>query len=201
MRFINKFLVFAVLLAVVVSIHPASAQTPAPVTPTAPLESAWTVSVNGNFSSLQNQGTNNGVLISTAIRLATHWNLRADTYILNSPNITIVLGGPEYRLSLARLFKNSTGAVNAQNVEAFINTGLGDAHSSTILAQSAGTVTTTSTSKFAYAVGGGFDIKITDNLVMRPLDVKYIRSSMIGGSNGTFVGNHLDFAAGLGLHF
>src|ERR1700704_5189485 len=114
------------LMAAMVMAVSLSAQTPPATTPP---EAPWNVAVNGNFSSLQNQATNNGVLISTAIRLATHWNLRADTYMFQTPNITVVLGGPEYRFSLAHLFKSSTGAINAQNVEAFINAGAGDARS------------------------------------------------------------------------
>lgn len=170
--------------------------------PPAVLEAPWNVAINGNFSSLQNQATNNGVLISTAIRLATHWNIRADTYMFQTPNITVVLGGPEYRFSLARLFKNSNGAINAQNVEAFVNVGAGDAKSSAIVAVTPTTVTTTSSSmsKFAYAVGGGFDIMISPTVSMRPLDIKYIRSQMVTGG-GQLIGNHLDFAAGIGLRF
>jgi hypothetical protein len=186
-----KVLIIALFMSM--SLH---AQTPAPK----PLESAWNVAVNGNFSSLSNQPTNNGVLISTAIRMATHWNLRADTYIMQAPSITVVLGGPEYRFSLAHLFKNSTGAINAQNTEVFLNTGVGDAHSTAIVSSSGPTTTTVSTSKFAYSVGGGFDIAISPTVSIRPLDIKYIRSSMITGS-GQLIGNHLDFAAGLGLHF
>lgn len=178
----------------------AASATFAQTAPPDTLETAWSVSVNGNFTSLQNQPTNNGVLISTAIRMATHWNLRADTYLLNAPNITIVLGGPEYRFSLAHLFKGDSGAINAQNTEVFINTGLGNARSTSILSQVGNAITSTSTSKFAYAIGGGFDIKLSPTLTLRPLDMKYIRSSMVT-NGGQLVGNHLDFAAGLGLHF
>jgi hypothetical protein len=170
--------------------------------PVAPLEAPWSVAINGNFSSLQNETTNNGVLLSTAIRLATHWSIRADTYLFQTPNITVVLGGPEYRFSLAHIFKNSTGAINAQNVEAFINAGVGDARSTAIVATTPTTVTTTSSylSKLAYSVGAGFDIRISDTVSMRPLDVKYIKSSMIAGG-GQLVGNHISFGAGLGLRF
>lgn len=180
----------AFVLALILSVATHAQTTPAP----------WAVSVNGNFTSLQNAGTNNGVLISTALRISTHWNLRADTYLLQSPSVTIVLASPEYRFSLASLFKSSTGAVDPHNVEVFANAGLGDARATAIIAQSGTTTTTTSSSKFAYSVGGGFDILVTDKMSIRPLDVKYIRSSMIT-SGGQFVGNHLDFAAGLGLRF
>lgn len=191
----KRGLFLAVLLLISI---PAFSQNVAPTPP----ESGWNVAVNGNFTSLTNQPTNNGVLLSTALRLATHWNLRADTYILNSPNVTVILGGPEYRFSLSRLFKSSgIGAVNAQNVEAFVNAGLGDAKSSAIVSSTGNTVTTTtSMGKFAYSVGGGFDIMISPTVSIRPLDIKYIRSQMIT-NGGQLIGNHLDFAAGLGLRF
>jgi hypothetical protein len=189
-----KRLIFALLLILAPSCFAQS-------TPPSPLSTAWNVSVNGNFSSLQNQGTNNGVLISTAIRLSTHWALRADTYLLQTPNVTIVLGSPEYRFSLASIFKQpSTGAVNPANVEVFVNAGLGDTRATAIVSQSGSTTTTTSSSRFAASVGGGFDIVVSPTLSIRPLDVKYIRSSMIT-NGGQFIGNHLDFAAGLGLRF
>lgn len=186
-------------LAMVMVASAVSAQTPPATTPP---EAPWNVAVNGNFTSLQNQATNNGVLISTAIRLATHWNLRADTYLMQTPNITVVLGGLEYRASLARFFKNSTGAINASNVEAFVNAGVGDARSTAIVAVTPTTVTTTSStmSKFAYSIGAGFDISITPTVTMRPLDVKYIRTDMIAGG-GQLVGNHLSYSAGIGLRF
>lgn len=193
--FIKKLALILILSAFPLYAHAQSA-TPAAT----PFENAWTVSVNGNFSSLQSQGTNNGVLLSTAIKLSTHWNLRADTYIMQSPNITIVLGSPEYRFSLASLFKSTAGAVNPANVEVFVNGGLGDAKATAVLSQVGNTTTTQSSSKFAASVGGGFDIMVTPTMSIRPLDVKYIRSSMIT-NGGQFVGNHLDFAAGLGLRF
>jgi len=176
------------------------AQTPAPKPPDI-LEGAWNVSVNGGFSSLSNQQTNNGFVTGIAFRVAQHWNLRSDVYLLNNPSVTIALAGPEYRFSLEHLLKSSNFAANAGRVEAFINAGAGTVRSTDVVTGTATTTTTTEyKAKFAYSVGGGFDIKLSDSVSMRPLDLKYIRGSMLAGG-GQVIGNHLQFAAGLGLRF
>lgn len=163
------------------------AQTPAPQDP---LETGWNVSVNGGYSSVQNAGTNNGFFFSTGIRLSQHFVARGDVFVLNDPAVTVSLVKPEYRFSALHLFKGNTSAT-VKNTEFFVNAGLGNAHFTDV---KQGTQ-----SKFAWGVGGGFDIKMTPTVSIRPLDVNYIRSSMIGG--GKVVGNHLQLAAGLGLRF
>lgn len=171
------------------------AQSPAP--DTVPLtENAWNVSVNGGYSSIQQAGTNNGFFFSTAIHVAQNWNIRGDVFVMNDPAVTISLIKPEYRIPSSRLFKNASGnyfAVN--NVEFFLNGGLGSAHYTDPARGS--------TSKFAWGFGGGFDMKVLQtngtSIVIRPLDVNYLYSDLIGG--GRVIGNHLQFSAGLGLRF
>jgi len=45
---------------------------------------------------------------------------------------------------------------------------------------------------FGLMAGGGFDVRVGDKVSVRPLDVNYIRSSLIGG--GRVIGNHLQLA-------
>lgn len=161
---------------------------PVPAPPPDPLETGWNVSVNGGYSQVQNAGTNNGFFFSTGIRLSQHFVARGDVYVLNDPAVTISLAKPEARFSARHIFKSSsTPAV--QNTEFFVNAGLGDAHYTDPAKGSQ--------SKFAWGLGGGFDVKISDSISVRPLDVNYLRSSIIGG--GKIIGNHLQFAATLGL--
>lgn len=181
----------------------AYAQTPTPAPkPPDPLEGAWNVSINGGYSSLSNSQTNNGFVTGVSFRVAQHWNLRSDVYILNNPSVTVALAGPEYRFSLEHLLKgNPQFAANASRVEAFINLGAGTVRSTdTVVGTNESTTTTEYKAKFAYSAGGGFDIKLSDTVSLRPLDLKYIRGSMLAGG-GQVIGNHLQFAAGLGVRF
>lgn len=166
------------------------------------LENAWNVSVNGAYSNLTNAPTNNGFVTGVSFRLSQHLNLRSDVYILQSPQgLTMALAGPEYRFSLEHLLKSTAFAANASRIEPFFNVGAGTARTSTVvLAKDGSSIVNLSKAKFAYSVGGGFDIKVSDTLSIRPLDIKYVRSSFLEYGGGVY-GNQLAFAAGLGLRF
>lgn len=178
------------------------AQTPPAPKPPDILENAWNVSVNGGYSNFANAPTNNGFVTGVSFRVSQHLNLRSDVYVLNSPQgLTVAVAGPEYRFSLEHLLKSSSYAANAARVEAFFNFEAGDAHSSTVLVAPNGTTTSQITkSKFAYGPGAGFDIKLSDTVTVRPLDVKYLRSQYLNAGGGLY-GNQLSFAAGLNLRF
>lgn len=211
----NKLLLFTVLAALAPSlcaqsehepkqatntVPVAKAQSPAPAPD--PLEAAWNVSISGNYANVSNAPTNNGVLTSVAFRIAQHWNLRADTYLLNSPaGMVLVLGGPEYRISAAHIFPQSNFMINANRMELFANIEAGDARTGVpMVVPQTGNIVNVSASKFAFSVGGGLDITISPMVTVRPLDVKYVRSSFLNNGGG-FYGNQLDFAAGLSLRF
>jgi hypothetical protein len=166
-----------------------------PATPPDTLESGWNVAVNGSFSSATNQGTNNGFAATMALRVAQHWNIRADTYLLTSPSVTVTLAKLEYRVSLAHMVKQSSFMVNANRMELFFNGGAGTARSSAVV-----NGVQRETRRPAYSVGAGFDISVSPTVTLRPLDVSYVRSTMLT-NGGTFLGDHLQFEAGLGLRF
>lgn len=189
----------ATLLLLSLSVN---AQTPPAPKPPDPLEGAWNVSVNGAYSNVTNAPTNNGFVTGVSFRVTQHFNLRSDVYVLQSPQgLTMALAGPEYRFSLEHLLKSTTFAANAAKIEPFINAGLGTARTSTVILNKDGTsVVNLSAAKFAGSIGGGFDIKLSDTIYVRPLDVKYVKSSFLN-SGGGFYGNQLTFAAGLGLRF
>jgi len=197
----------AVLVLAVMFCSPVFAQAPglatAPTTaPADTMESGWNVAVNGSFTSISGAPTNNGFVSGVSLRVAQHWNLRSDVYQLNSPEgMTLVLGGPEYRFSLAHLLGQTSFAANASKIEGFVNLGMGDAYTKAITVDTKGnTISTISASKLAASVGGGFDSTLTNNVTLRPLDVKYVRSSFLNGGGG-FYGSQLDVAAGLGFRF
>ena len=171
---------------------------PAPVTPPSLTTNAWNVSINGGYSSVENAATNNGFLTTEALKVATSWDIRADTFITQAPDATIVLAGPEYRFALSRFFKpNPAIALNTSNLEAFLNVGMGDARTS---ATSASGSTTLSKASFAWKIGGGFDILVSKTMSFRPLDISYVRASMLE-NGGQVLGNHLQLGATLGLRF
>lgn len=182
-----KYLVLIATLLLASSVF--AQQATSPPQPADPFDGGWTVAVNGGYSSVQNAGTNNGFFFSTGIRLTQHFVVRGDVFVLNDPAVTISLVKPEYRFSAKHLIKAPTSPIVA-NTEFFINAGLGSAH---FTDPGKGTQ-----SRFAWGVGGGFDIKLSDTVSMRPLDVNYLKSALTGPR---VIGNHLQFAAGLGLRF
>lgn len=184
-----KFTVTLLLALFLCSIS--AAQTPPPKPPDV-LEGAWNVSVYGAYSKQQ---TNNGFATGLSMRLSQHLAMRTDVYILNDPQITIALGGAEYRFSLEHLIKGSNYAANASKVEAFLNAGAGTARSTALIGTGPKDL-----AKFAWSLGGGFDIRISDTVTVRPLDLKYVRSNFLN-NGGQVLGNQLQFAAGLGLRF
>jgi hypothetical protein len=153
----------------------------------------WNITVNGNFTNITGANTNNGWLTSEAVRVGADWSLRADQYVTIAPAGSIVLGKIEYRRLLSDFIKPNP-YLNTTIVEPFFNAGAGEAHSTSNGAISAG--------RFAFGFGGGFDIAPTAGgmFTIRPLDVSYVRASMLTGG-GAFIGNHLTLAAGLGLRF
>jgi len=170
----------------------------AQATPPDLLETSWNVAINGSYSNLANAATNNGFVTSEGLRVAQHWVARSDQFITLTPSTVIVLAGPEYRLSMAHFLPKSDFAANAGKFEGFINAKVGTARSwSTI---SANGTSSLSAARFAYGVGGGFDVTLSSNVTMRPLDLTYVRASMLQ-NGGELLGNHLQFAAGLGIRF
>lgn len=165
--------------------------------PADPLESAWNVAINGNFSNITSAANNNGVQTVEAFRVAQHWNLRADQFLTMSPNAVIATAGPEYRLSLAHILAKSNFAANASKLEGFANVGLGTARTQTTDASGTSTL---SAARFAYKAGGGIDVLVNNTLSLRLLDVSYVRASMLA-KGGQVLGNHLNLEAGLGLRF
>jgi hypothetical protein len=184
-------------LALVLSLATLANSQTTPPQPADPFETGWNIMLGGNYMNATNAATNNGVLTTQGLRVAQHWVARSDQYITLSPSGVLVLAGAEYRESLAHLFpKSNTYAVNAEKMEAFVNLEVGTARTSTTTSSG----TTLSTAKFAWGVGGGFDIKLTDTTSLRPLDIKYVRAGMLT-NGGQLLGNHVDFAAGLNLRF
>lgn len=181
-----KKLIGFLMLALTVTI-PAYAQSNLP---------GWDVTINGNFSNISSAPTNNGFMTSEAVRISTNFALRSDQMITLQPTAgSIVLGKVEYRRLLSDFIRPNTAfAINTATVEPFINAGVGKAQSNTTTGLSA--------SKFAWGIGGGFDVSVgnTGMFTLRPLDVTYVRTSLLN-NGGQFIGNHLQLAAGLGLRF
>lgn len=188
---------FLALIASLLFCLSAFGQTAPPPAQPDPLEGAWNISVNGSYSNVSDAATNNGFVTTEAFRIAQHWNLRSDQFIVLNPSSVIVLAGPEYRLNLSHFLATSAFTANASKIEAFVNVKAGTARSSAIATDG---TTTLSAAHFAYGVGGGFDILVNSTLSLRPLDISYVRAPMLT-NGGAVLGNHLQFATGLGLRF
>lgn len=151
----------------------------------------WNVAINGNFLNVTNAATNNGFASVEAVRVANNWDLRADQLTLTSPaGGTIALFRAEYRLLLSSLLKPNQ-YVNTSNFEPFLNLGGGIANSN----DASG-----STNRPAFTVGAGFDYLVgaTGMFTLRPLDVSYVRASILQGG-GQIIGNHMQLMSGLGV--
>lgn len=151
----------------------------------------WTVSINGNFLNVSNAATNNGFASVESVRVANNWELRADQLTLGVPSGgSIQLFRAEYRFQLSDLVKPNQ-FVNTANFEPFINLGGGVANSN---------ISTTSTNRPAAVIGVGFDYAAggTGMFTLRPLDVSYVRASILQGG-GQIIGNHLQLMSGIGI--
>jgi hypothetical protein len=183
-----KILLSALLLLFAL---PCFAQTPDPTPP--PVVNGWNVLVNGAFSSA-NGATNNGFALTEELAVSPHFALRADEYLLNSPNVTVALGGVEYRIPGTAIFKASNFAVNASKLTFFVNGELGDAHATV---PDSSPITQR---HFAVGIGGGFDLCVSATVCLRPLDLKYVNGGVMT-NGGKVLGNGLQFSSGINLRF
>jgi len=152
----------------------------------------WNVSINGNFLNVTNAATNNGFASVEAVRVANNWDLRADQLTLTAPaGGTIALFRAEYRFLLSSLLKPNQ-YVNTSNFEPFFNLGGGVANSNDVSG---------STNRPAFVLGAGFDYLVgaTGMFSLRPLDVSYVRASILQGG-GQIIGNHVQLMSGIGVN-
>jgi hypothetical protein len=181
----------AIAIAIVIAIGTAGAQTaPPPTTP------GYTVSVNGGFSNVSNAPTNNGFMFDTELALSPTLSARGDVFVLSAPSVTISLASVQYQFPITKWIKNPT-SVTVQDLHLFVKGGAGDAYSTGTAIGGNGITTQ---HKFAYAVGGGIEIDLSPTVHIRPLDLTYVRSSILQ-NGGAVLGNHLAAAATLGLQF
>ncbi|MBU6231689.1 hypothetical protein KGP36_03390 [Patescibacteria group bacterium] len=193
MKKVATLLAVVLLLMVIPVMGQQTAPPPTPPPPTLQTLPGWNVAVNGSFSSA-NGGTNNGFALTQELRLSDHYAIRADEYLLNDPNTTVTLGGLEYRLPATAIFKSTQYAANASKVELFANAELGTAHA-TVPSTSPITVR-----HLAVGIGGGFDVCVSTNVCIRPLDLKYVNGGVMT-HGGQVLGNGIDLEAGIGLRF
>ena len=176
----------SIALAVVLLFSAARSQAQNPPAPDA-LETGWRVQVTGGYSNLQNQSTNNGFLTSAEVRVAKHWSGRFDYFATASPKASTLLAKAQYDFSLAHVLPASS-YLDVSKLEVFVNAGAGAARGE---AQSA-------PFKLAISAGGGLNYRVSDKMIVRPLELNYVRSAVTGTQ---IIGNHLQFAASFGYRF
>jgi len=182
------------------------AQTPAPSC-TLPLdfcESAWTVSVWGNYSAMNNANTNNGFESGAAFRFSTHWSAAARYYQTASPSGNVFVAGPEFHFSPAHFLSSSPiSGFDWSNVEIGVHASPGIAWSTANITNDDGTTVGVSGPKrFAFAVGGMVDYTFPSapNFQLRILEVSYVRAPFLS-NGGQLIGNHVQVASGIKLVF
>lgn len=187
------------LAGMLLCVMPAMAQTaPAPAPPTtvtaAPTSiPGWNVLINGAFSTA-NGATNNGTALTEELAVSPHFAIRADQYILNSPSVTVALGGVEYRRAASDFIKPQGTMINTSAITFFVNAEIGTAHATV-----ADTANITKR-HLAAGIGGGFDYCLNSTVCLRPLDLKYVNGGVMT-QGGKVLGNGLQFGAGLNLRF
>lgn len=198
----KKLLVLALLLLLPARLTHAQSSSASATTgtavsaPTPSLSSlpTFNVSIYGGYSNVTGAATNNGTFTSQALQIGHSFAVRNDVYMLANPTIVIDVAGPEYRVSVNKLFPSLSGDYPIiNNMELFANAKLGDAYQTNTQGDKVGK------NSFAYGVGGGIDIEVSTNVVARVLDVSYIRTPLVNG--GIVLGNHMQLEAGLGLRF
>jgi hypothetical protein len=169
------------------------APTPAPVVAPPTSIPGWNVLINGAFSTA-NGNTNNGSALTEELGISSHFAIRADQYLMNSPSTTVALGGVEYRRAASDFIKPTNLTVNTSAITFFVNAELGTAHATV-----AATAPITQR-HFAVGIGGGFDYCLSATVCLRPLDLKYVNGGVMT-QGGKVLGNGLQFGAGLNLRF
>jgi hypothetical protein len=201
-RILPRFLIALVLCAVMWSAG--YAQTTPPPSCTLPLdfcETAWSVSVFGNYSSMNNATTNNGFESGGAIRFSPHWSAALRYYQTASPSGKVFIGDAEYHFGIAH-FIAPTSYFDTDNVEITAFAGPGIAWSSANTDTSFHGTATDGPKKFAFNAGVAVDYTFPQapNFQLRILEVGYVRAPFLQ-NGGELIGNHVQVASGIKLVF
>jgi hypothetical protein len=185
-RFISAVLLF---LSGSVGVFAQTSTAPAAPAPKAAdtQEAYWTVSIHGNYSDVSGAQTNNGVKSGADVRIAQHFLLGAEYLTtINPANTKIFLAGGDYYRNLGHLGTKSQ----------FIDLSQFDIS----FGPKAGFSLQNGVKKFAFSFGGKLDRHVGNNVVLRLLDVEYVRAAVLP-NGGQLIGNHVNVGAGLGLQF
>ena len=187
----------AILAAGLLSISPfVFAQAPAELP-------GYSVTTFVGYTSIQGT-TANGMFLSLAVPVKTLYlnstlgtmtlSARADNFWNTSPGVNVILAGPEQRFQFSKA--NLLGGLVFQP---FVNEMAGVAREACLAAMNCAAGVST-TSHFAYKVGGGLDMVLTSNMTARLFEVDYIRSSVLPNAHLT-LSNAAQITAGIGFHF
>lgn len=157
----------------------------------------WKVSLNAGYSLTQGDTTNNGIFSSAAFALPqpASWKnfglaMRGDYFTITSPSVYVVDFGPELRATPFSV----DGILNGAKFQPFLNLGVG-------LARSQSSVSDLVTaSHFAFKIGGGVDMPVSQAVNWRLLEVDYIRSNIFPGGS-VVLSNVAQLETGLGISF
>ena len=163
----------------------------------------YSVSTFVGYSSVTGQASN-AMFLSLAVPVKTLYtnakvgtlslSARADNFWATGAGVNIILAGPEQRFQFSK-----PNFFNGAVFQPFLNEMAGVARSACVsTANCAAGVSTTS--HFAYKVGGGLDMVLTSNMTARLFEVDYIRSHVLPGGHLT-VSNAAQITAGIGFHF
>lgn len=141
-------------------------------------------------SAINGSSSNSATVLTLRVPLSPHFSAFLKNIIVPSSTADLVIAGAEYRWSLAQWIKPSANLkFNPQSFDLFAYGGLGGKQE-----------TNASLSAFASMVGGGVDYHLTKTLVVRALDVSYLRSSLLP-NGGVVLTNHASVSTGIGMQF
>lgn len=103
-------------------------------------------------------------------------------------NAQITLAGGEYRRNAAEFLKSPALKFDPSKYDLFVYGAVGGKRQDS-----------STTAAFSYMAGGGLDYKLTSNLVVRAVDIAYLKTDL--QSKGLVLTNHLQFAPGISLRF
>lgn len=167
--------------------------TPAP-TPLVDVNSGVHIDLSASYSLFNQTPTVNGSDSQSAtvgtlrVPITNHFAGLGKMVLMPAQNAKITLGGAEYRRNVGEFLKNPGLKFDPTKFDVFGYGALGGK-------QQDGSTT----AAFSFMVGGGLDYKLSPNLVVRAVDIGYLKTDL--QSKGLVLTNHLQFAPGIALRF
>lgn len=190
-----KSIVLAALLLLAVSFAGAQDPTPTPTpAPIVDVNSGVHIDLSVAYQFFNQAPTVNGndsqsaTVATLRVPVTNRLAALAKMIVMPGQNAQISLGGAEYRRNLGELLKSQSLKFSPAKFDLFAYAALGGKRQDNATA-----------SAFSALAGGGVDYHISQNVVVRAVDIGYLRSDL--QSKGVILKDHLAFAVGGSFRF